>query len=181
MTPVQTLAHEHNLIILALEGVERQVAALRRGEAPEAAVLEQALDLFREFADRCHHGKEERQLFPALVPHADPEGLAFLELLREEHVQGRALVATAGRALADLAENQANATRTLITSLADYVALLRSHIDKENRRLFPMTERLLSAAEQSALEEAFDRVEREEMGAGVHERYHQLAHELAEK
>lgn len=181
MTPVQTLAHEHNLIILALEGVERRVAALRRGEPPEVAVFEQALDLFREFADRCHHGKEERQLFPALVPHADPEGLAFLELLREEHVQGRALVAAAGRALAALATGQAAAAQSLTASLADYVALLRSHIAKENHRLFPMTDRLLSAPEQAALEEAFDRVEREEMGAGVHERYHQLAHELAEK
>ncbi len=181
MTPVQTLAHEHNLIILALEGVERRLTPLRRGEAPAVAVWEQALDLFREFADRCHHGKEERQLFPALVPHADPQELAFLELLRDEHVQGRSLVAAAGRALADLAQGQADAAQSLTTSLTDYVALLRAHIDKENRRLFPMTDRLLSAAEQTALEEAFDRVEREEMGAGVHDRYHQLAHELAEK
>ena len=83
--------------------------------------------------------------------------------------------------LRSLAAGQAAAAQSLTASLADYVALLRSHIAKENHRLFPMTDRLLSAPEQAALEEAFDRVEREEMGAGVHERYHQLAHELAEK
>jgi hypothetical protein len=40
---------------------------------------------------------------------------------------------------------------------------------------------LFTAEDRRALAEAFDRVEAEEMGAGVHEKYHQLAHELAGK
>ncbi|MDW8069772.1 MAG: hypothetical protein RML46_12800 [Anaerolineae bacterium] len=34
--------------------------------------------------------------------------------------------------------------------------------------------------DQQALEEGFEQVEREEMGEGVHERYHELAHQLGE-
>ncbi|MCX7681174.1 MAG: hypothetical protein N2508_04275 [Anaerolineae bacterium] len=35
--------------------------------------------------------------------------------------------------------------------------------------------------DQQALEEAFAQVEREEMGEGVHERYHELAHRLGKE
>jgi hemerythrin-like domain-containing protein len=41
-----------------------------------------------------------------------------------------------------------------------------------------MADQLFSIEDQQFLSEAFDRVEAEEMGAGVHEKYHQLAHEL---
>jgi hemerythrin-like domain-containing protein len=52
-------------------------------------------------------------------------------------------------------------------------------IDKEDNVLYPMADRLFTPADQQALAEDFERVEAEEIGAGVHERYHQLAHDLA--
>lgn len=57
--------------------------------------------------------------------------------------------------------------------------LLRNHIYKEDNVLFPMADRVLAADEQTSLEGLFEKVEAEEIGEGVHERYHQLAHELA--
>jgi hemerythrin-like domain-containing protein len=56
---------------------------------------------------------------------------------------------------------------------------MRLHIDKENKVLFPLADRLFTPADQQALLQDFDKHEAEEIGAGVHERYHQLAHELA--
>lgn len=41
-----------------------------------------------------------------------------------------------------------------------------------------MADRLLSREDQQALTSAFDRVEAEEMGEGVHEKYHQWVHKL---
>jgi len=43
-----------------------------------------------------------------------------------------------------------------------------------------MAARLLAPAEQQALEVAFEKVEAEEMGDGVHEKHHALAHHVAE-
>jgi hemerythrin-like domain-containing protein len=48
-----------------------------------------------------------------------------------------------------------------------------------NNVLFPMADQVLPAEEQIQLAGLFDKVEEEEIGPGVHERYHQLAHELA--
>jgi hemerythrin-like domain-containing protein len=56
---------------------------------------------------------------------------------------------------------------------------LRAHIDKENNILFPMADQLFTPKDQEELIEAFEKVEAEEMGEGVHEKYHQLAHDLA--
>jgi len=64
--------------------------------------------------------------------------------------------------------------------LLSYAGLLRAHIQKEDTILYPMADQALTEQDQAELAEAFERVEREEIGAGVHEKYHQLAHELAE-
>jgi hemerythrin-like domain-containing protein len=64
--------------------------------------------------------------------------------------------------------------------LLAYVKLLRSHINRENNVLYPMIEKLLASEDQQALAEAFAQVEAREMGKGIHEKYHQLAHDLAE-
>jgi len=60
-----------------------------------------------------------------------------------------------------------------------YARLLRLHINKENTVLFPLAERMLSDQEQEMIAAEFERIEEEETGAGVHQRYHELAHTLA--
>jgi hypothetical protein len=41
-----------------------------------------------------------------------------------------------------------------------------------------MSDRLLSPEDQVSLEKAFDELEEKETGKGVHEKYHQMAHEI---
>jgi hemerythrin-like domain-containing protein len=57
---------------------------------------------------------------------------------------------------------------------------LHDHIDKENKVFFPLAEGLFTPEDQRELLEAFEKIETEEIGEGVHEKYHQLAHELAQ-
>lgn len=59
-----------------------------------------------------------------------------------------------------------------------YAALLRQHIMKEDNVLFPMAERVIPIAKQAEVAEAFERVEHEETGEGVHEKYLSLAEAL---
>jgi hypothetical protein len=44
-----------------------------------------------------------------------------------------------------------------------------------------LADKLLTPEDQKDLEAAFEKVEAEELGAGTHERYHQLAHGLGKK
>ncbi len=59
-----------------------------------------------------------------------------------------------------------------------YAALLRQHIQKEDQVLFPMAGRIIPADKQEQVVEDFEKVEHEETGPGVHEKYLAMAEAL---
>ena len=60
------LRREHDAILRMLEVTELVAEQLDQGEKVKPETLDGLLEFFRLFADRCHHGKEEELLFPAL-------------------------------------------------------------------------------------------------------------------
>ena len=178
MQATDDLKHEHRVIELVLTGLERIAERARTGQVLEQSAAERALDILRNFADKCHHGKEERHLFPLLeergVPRDGPIGVML-----HEHEQGRAHIRAMVEASADAARN-AGSLRLFAKHAAEYTALLRQHIQKEDNVLFRMAEQVLTEDDDRRLVEGFEAIEREEIGEGVHEKYHQWAHELAE-
>ncbi len=66
MKPSDVLKSEHRVIELVLDCLEKLVQPSPDTSRFDAHSAEQAIDFFRNFADRCHHGKEELLLFPAL-------------------------------------------------------------------------------------------------------------------
>ena len=103
MRPTEVLANEHRVIELVLDCLD---AMARRCEAvgrldDEAA--RQAIDFFRSFADRCHHAKEENQLFPLMEARGFDRNAGPTAVMRHEHVQGRAYVAEMEQAVAGAA------------------------------------------------------------------------------
>jgi hemerythrin-like domain-containing protein len=158
--PTQILREEHEVILRALALLERLGRRLDAGEAVDRDALEWLGEFFATFADRCHHGKEEQHLFPALERHGVPREGGPLGVMLQEHEHGRALV----RAMAEGDDRQT------VEAIEGYVALLRAHIDKENEVLFPLAEQLLPDAEQRGLVGAFEAVEEAVAGAGAHAR-----------
>lgn len=179
MTPTETLKHEHEIILLALAGVEREMGKIRAGSAVDADRIEQMIDFVQNFADRCHHAKEENLLFARMQERGLPVEGGPIGVMLQEHDEGRRLVQAAAEALPRASAGDPSSTSTLTTNLLDYVRLLRVHIDKEDNILYPIADRILTTGDQAELAAAFDRVEAEEMGEGTHERYHQLAHDWA--
>ena len=159
-TPTARLREEHEVILRALALLERFGRALEAGEAVDREGLAWLRTFFGTFADRCHHGKEEQHLFPALERHGMPREGGPLGVMLREHEEGRALV----RAMAQGEDRQ------VAEAIRGYVALLRAHIEKENGVLFPMAEQLLPETEQRGLLHAFEAVEEAVAGPGVHER-----------
>ncbi len=179
MTPTETLKHEHKIVLLVLQGAEREALAIRNGGAVRAGEIEQMVDFFTNFVDRCHHAKEERHLFPALGAKGFPVEGGPVGVMLYEHEQGRAAIRAIKDALPRANGGDRAAATALSGALLAYVELLRNHIFKEDNVLFPMADRVLAADEQASIAAQFDRVEEEEIGPGVHERYHELAHRLA--
>ena len=177
--PDEVLQHEHEAILLLAGAVEGMAERIRTtGKVPEAD-LRQALEVIAAFADRCHHGKEEAVLFPALA-RASPEGAELTRRLTSDHKAMRKLVGTVRDLLPGASENDESRGQ-LAKNLATYPRLLREHIRIEDDRLMAETRRSLSPEERARVAREFERVEREEMGPGEHERYHDLIHGLADR
>lgn len=179
MKPTEILKHEHEVILLVLEGVEKEVEKIRKTRKVDVEKLNRIVDFFRNFTDRCHHGKEEKHLFVKLVERGMDKKSGPIAVMLAEHDMGRGRIKAIANALPKAKKGNADAVRTLCENLEGYVELLRAHIAKENNVLFEMADQILGDEDQKRLSEAFEKVESEEMGKGVHEKYHALAHELS--
>ena len=83
-------------------------------------------------------------------------------------------------ALEEYRQGDANAGLIFAPNGRRYVSLLTEHINKEDNILYPIADKRVSSEQQHQLSEGFERVEREEVGAGRHEAFHELLDELAE-
>jgi hemerythrin-like domain-containing protein len=178
MTPIEVLMHEHEIILMVLGKAEQEAQRMQESGQVNAEKAEQMVDFIRNFADRCHHAKEEDLLFVRMRERGMPVEGGPIGVMLMEHVEGRRLVKAVAEALPDAAKGDAQAVAAVRDNLRGYVRLLRAHIGKEDNVLYPMADRMLTAEDQQWLANEFDRVEAEEMGSGVHEKYHEMAHSL---
>ena len=176
-TPTEQLRQDHELVLMVGEAIEREIADIGKTGRVHRERVAQMVDFAQNFTDGCHHSKEERVLFPTLEERDAAAG-GPVNVMLSEHEVGREAIRAIDAALPDVDESEA--ARTAVAgNLALYAHLLRLHINKENQVLFPLAERILSDQEQEMLAAEFERIEEEETGAGVHERYRELAHTLA--
>ncbi len=176
MRPTETLMEEHRLILLVIAQAEQEAERIEQSGSVDEARVGKMLDFFRNFADRCHHGKEEDHLFK-LLQHKPP-ARGPVAVMLQEHEIGRGFLRRTQEGLEALRSGRADGATQVVEGLRGYSELLRAHIDKENYVLFPMADQILAPAEQERLAAVFARVEEEEIGQGVHQRYEELAHAL---
>ena len=176
-TPTQVLMAEHEMIMQALDALEKKVATVQAGGAPDRAYFEKVVEFLRGFADKCHHGKEEELLFKRMVERGFPLQGGPIAVMLHEHEMGRTFIKGIAEGAAKIGTDPV-AAKQIAENAKGYVELLRNHIGKENNVLFPMADRVLSAENQADLGMAFEKFEREEMGAGVHEAMLKLLQEL---
>lgn len=177
-TPGDVLNAEHEAIETLLTTVDAMAERLRAGEPIPKDDLYDVLTVVVDFADGCHHAKEESIVFPALAlvsPHA---GAELGRRLTSDH---RALRLLASSVKATVPRSHTKAARKQLGKLlATYSRLLRAHMKVETERLLPEVALALTAAEQERIMRAFERVEREEIGAGMQAAYRAIILRLAE-
>ncbi len=174
MKTVSILRAEHTAILQLLDQLEQAAAASERGIPIPADIFQDIQEFFTIFVDRCHHGKEEAEIFPRLQHgHA-----ALIERLEAEHATGRQSAFEFNQAVQTYLPGQAGPGSALAAAARAYVAFLRRHIDQETQELFPVLEQELWLEDQQ-LVDAFERIEEERIGSGTHERLHRMIDGLA--
>jgi hemerythrin-like domain-containing protein len=173
---IDDLLHEHEAILSALNllaGINRK---LETASPVDPGDLTAFVGFLKEFADKCHHGKEEGLLFPAMAEAGVPQAGGPLGVMLREHEEGRRWIAAMSAAI----EPRLDAT-AFVQAAQGYTELLQAHIGKENQVLFPMAERVLSPAHLDSLFQAFEEHESKVIGHGRHEELHGLLESLKNK
>lgn len=181
MKATDELRREHQGIELMLNILQAVSTRLKQGQPVAPDHLGGIIEFLTVFVDRCHHGKEEDFLFPALEAAGVPREGGPIGVLLKEHEEGRALVSRLKDALAALQSGGASNEAGVQAIVDEYVALLSQHIVKENTVLFPMTDEKLDANSDMQLANAFERLEKERIGVGKHEEFHALLHRLRDE
>lgn len=178
MEATRILMEEHRVIEGVISSMEAGTKRLETGQAVRAEFFIQAAEFIKGFADGCHHRKEEGVLFPAMEAAGVARESGPIGVMLAEHEEGRRLIRGMRASAEKMQAGDEQAKDEVCQNARAYAALLRQHIMKEDNVLFPMAERVIPIAKQAEVAEAFERVEHEETGEGVHEKYLSLAEAL---
>ena len=181
MTPTEGLINEHKAIKIMLSIMGKIAEDIKENKVFYIKDVEQIVDFLQTFADKCHHGKEETSLFPALVLAGIPKESGPIGVMLHEHTLGRGYIKEIKRGLENCKLGNTCSGKLIEANLTNYVNLLQNHIHKEENILFPMANKALSEKKQKEVSEQFEKIEEEVVGHGVHEKYHQLLNQLKSK
>jgi hemerythrin-like domain-containing protein len=181
MKSTDELRKEHEGILLMLHILEAVSQKIRQGDRIAPDKLDKIVEFLSVFADRCHHGKEEDFLFPALEASGIPNKGGPIGVMLDEHKMGRSLIANLKESADLYRSGEEKASANFASAAGKYVELLRQHILKENNILFPMADNVLSAESDKELFSSFESLERDRIGKGKHEEFHALLKQLRDE
>lgn len=170
------LKHEHEAILFSLGILEKIAGAARSGDEWDIKDSRELVGFLKEFADTCHHGKEEGILFPAMEKAGIQGEGGPIGVMLHEHTLGRERIRGMNAALEGRGDRQAFALEAF-----GYIELLRQHIEKENTVLFPMGEKALSPEILEGLSTRFEDHEERVIGHGRHEELHAMLAEFEKR
>ena len=179
MKPTEELKAEHEGIMVILDVLDRISEKIVAGAAVPMEHLDQIVEFLQVFVDKCHHGKEEDILFPAMAEAGIPVTDGPIGVMLSEHDRGRKFAGEMKTLLQSHRSGGAVSLVVLTTPALQYTDLLRSHIWKENNVLFPMADQKLSEEKQEWISEEFEKLEREKIGVGRHEAFHAMLDNLS--
>jgi hemerythrin-like domain-containing protein len=178
MKATEELKNEHEGIQLMLRVLDAVSKKMELGEKIQNDHLDSMLEFFSVFVDKCHHGKEEDFLFPAMEKAGVIRENGPIEVMFNEHDMGRSLMSRISDAVTQYKSGSTSQSDEFGSASTEYVALLTRHIDKENNILFPMADMRLTPQEDQKLMEAFEKLEQDRIGPGKHEEFHHLLNRL---
>jgi hemerythrin-like domain-containing protein len=178
MKATDILMEEHRVIERVIAALEAGANRLEQGENVRPEFFIAATEFIKGFADGCHHKKEEGVLFQTMIAYGAPSEGGPVNVMLAEHDMARTYTRGLHTAAEQLAQGEYNAGKEVVQFARSYAALLRQHILKEDRILFPMANQIIPEAKHDQVYLGFEKVEHEETGEGVHERFLALAESL---
>ena len=164
MELIGLLMREHRLIEQIVAPLETELVHISHYNIAHQGFIFEAVDFFRSYADRFHHGKEEDILFVALREKELEPGLAgIMNELVEEHRFARKTVGALVEATERWSHGESEALADISDNLRKLIELYPKHIEKEDKRFFFPCQEYFSKEERRRLLEAGYRFDKEFM------------------
>lgn len=159
--PIGPLMIEHRLIERMISVMEHKIGEMEKAGEADAEFIEVAVDFIRTYADRLHHGKEEKILFRDLEKkEMKPDDRRIMEELIQEHIKGRNLTGSLVAARERYVGGDEAALIAILDILKKLVTFYPKHIEKEDKVFFKPAMGYLSEDERDAMleeEHEFDK------------------------
>ena len=179
MKSLQVLMDEHRVIERAISALTGYARAIALGADHPQRDLAELVSFVQDYADQHHHGKEEDILFRTMVDHGMPVDGGPLAVMLAEHTEARRFTQTLAQLAAEQSAWSPEQQRRLLRAAMGYAQLLRSHIQKEDRVLYPMASQMLPESAWQHIESGFSTFQSAPGRAEQAARYERLAEELA--
>ena len=166
---------EHRLIERMIALFKKTLGQIDQARKVDPVFIDTAVDFFRIYADRTHHGKEENILFRELDKRPlSPEDRRIMNELIQEHVFGR----NTTKALVEANEQYRKGDEAALASISEKLKILIDfyprHIEKEDKAFFPAARSYFTNEEDQAILAEFWEFDRKM----IHEKYMNLVEEL---
>jgi hemerythrin-like domain-containing protein len=175
MKLIGPLMREHRLIERMVAALNIEMKQMNEKNKANVELLTVAVDFFRTYADRTHHGKEEDILFRDLAEKPlSKEHETIMKELVAEHVYARKTVSAVVNAKNKYNEGNLESLKDIITYVRELVSFYPAHIEKEDKHFFyPVLEYFSKQEQDDMLEEfwEFDRML-------IHEKYQKIVEEM---
>lgn len=183
MYGIEILLEEHDNIIKFNSVVRKMCLKILDGNEPDLNDFIKVVDFGRNYADKQHHGKEEKILFAIML---DKLGPVAEKLIRNgmlvEHDLGRLYMTQLESAISNYRENPCMEGKLdIIMNASTYGDLLARHIQKENEVVYTFAERNLDDDILKQVDLETTEFESEAKSSGIQEKYLNILEELSKK
>lgn len=163
MYGIDILVEEHKNILRFTKLMNQLCCQVIDGHEPNVEVFLEGIEFARNYADKHHHGKEEKILFRVMQEKIGPVAEKLIQHgMLVEHDLGRYHITELESALARFKQNPSTEEKlNIITHAAGYADLLKRHIEKEDSVVYSFAERMLTAEDKKLVDEETEGTEQE--------------------
>ena len=182
MYSIELMMEEHQHIQRMLKVIQRICCHITEGGEINSPEQYGIIDFIRNYADKHHHGKEEKILFP-VMSELNPLAKNVIETgMLVEHQLGRAQVMGWETALKLWQKEPKTEFKVDMISYAmGYAHLLQEHTEKENNAVYTLAERIIPKDRKSEIDTQVRSFEEEQKQAGIQQKYLNLLEKLENK
>ncbi|MHC1722821.1 MAG: hemerythrin domain-containing protein [Aminipila sp.] len=182
MNYIEMMVEEHRNIKRMLSVIRKYCYKVLKNEDINYEDFFVLIDFVRSYADKHHHGKEEKLLFDQMVKELGPTAEKFIRNgMLVEHDLGRLHMKELEIAVNKVIAGDDEAKLDVIANAISYTHLLYRHIDKEDNVIYQYAQKNLSKEVQEKLEQECRKFEQAAIDMNIQKKYVDMIAEFEEK